>query len=316
MKLAIPRHIGFTLLLIAVAWVIADCGIAPAKVSLSDARIGPMLKAMEEVDRADYGFTPIATNAQISLEVASGGAYDAMLHVYDDTSRTIAFQKTPTGYRWISEQEIHQGPGWFQSVDGTFREYIVVEYQTEKVNGIPTNHLWITYTGDNTNLAGGELSLNEVQPVLALWKTATVLPKPPDLPGAGGFEPLALIMIGILLVAMFVIVVACCLVIGLAILATILVGTGIVSASIIVGFLCRSVSAGFRALFLLVGALLGIIGGIIGTLLTQSVWNSPLRWIVGIAAGLFAGLIVAWLFNRVWSFVVQKLTIRFKRLRK
>ena len=275
-----------------------------------------MLKAMEEVGRVDYGFTPISTNAQIRLEVASGGAYDAMLHVYDDTSRTIAFRKTPSGYRWISEQEIHRGPGWRQTVDGTFQEEIIVEYQTEKVNGIPTNFVWITYSGSDTNLIGRELSLNEIQPILSSWKTAPIQPKPPDLPGAGGFEPLALIMIGILLVAMFVIVVVCCLVIGLAILATILAGAGIVSASIIVGFLCRSVSAGFRALFLLVGALLGIIGGTIGTLVTQPVWNSPLRWIVGIAVGLFAGLLVAWLFNRSWSYVVQKLTIRFKRLRK
>jgi hypothetical protein len=56
---------------------------------------------MEQVDRTALKFTPVTTNARITLELSSHVSYDAMLHVYDRTSRTIAFRKTPSGYRWI-----------------------------------------------------------------------------------------------------------------------------------------------------------------------------------------------------------------------
>src|SRR5690554_1744462 len=92
----------------AVTAVLAGCdhGPFPKKVLLSDPEVEPFLRAMEQVDRASLGFTPVTTNAQIRLEIASGKDYDAMLHVYGTTSRTIGFRKTESGYRWISEQEI------------------------------------------------------------------------------------------------------------------------------------------------------------------------------------------------------------------
>jgi len=71
----------------------AGLGWPPDRVSLSDPQIQPLVKAMDQVDRASLGFTPVTTNAQISLELHSGGPYDAMLHVYGATSRTIAFRK-------------------------------------------------------------------------------------------------------------------------------------------------------------------------------------------------------------------------------
>src|SRR5437899_11920626 len=117
------KRLFFATLLFGALLALGGCGLSPKKVSLSDLEIQPLLKAMEQVDRDSLGFTPVTTNAQISLELHSpGGAYDAMLHVYDATSRTIAFRKTESGYRWIFEQESYEGPKWYQTVDGTFRE--------------------------------------------------------------------------------------------------------------------------------------------------------------------------------------------------
>src|SRR5688572_10875195 len=121
-------------------------GLGPTKVSLSDPKVQPLLQAMDRVDRQSLGFTPLTTNAQVTLETRPRANYDRMLHVYGDTSRTIAFRKDGSSYRWIAEQEIHFGPGWEQTIDGPTRERFVVEFQTERVNGIPTNELYIRYS--------------------------------------------------------------------------------------------------------------------------------------------------------------------------
>jgi hypothetical protein len=167
--------VGFILLFLLAVLTQTGCGLVPENVSLSDSRVQPLLKAMEQVDRPSLGFTPVTTNAQIKLETHSlAGSYDAMLHVYGATSRTIAFRKTATGYRWTAEQEIYQGPKWWQTMDGTFREEMIIEYQTERVNGIPTNQLSIRYQGSDTNLEGREFTLAEVRPILEKWKTSPV----------------------------------------------------------------------------------------------------------------------------------------------
>jgi len=293
-----------------------SCGRMPETVSLSDPKVQPLLKAMEQVDRASLGFTPVTTNAQIKLEIASGRAYDAMLHVYDATSRTIAFREIGSGFRWISEQEIYQGPKWYQTVDGTFRENFVIEYQTERVNGIPTNQLHIRYTGSDTNLRNREFTLTEVRPILEKWGTAPVEPWPGYIDGAPDFAPLTfvLFMLAALLVACFValIVGAVCFAI-----AAILVALGMVSTALLVGLLRRSISAGFRALFLQVGAVVGMAGGAIGTAIFTWIgkanWNSPLRWVTGIALGLLIGILFAWLFNKVWSRIALELTRKLER---
>ena len=166
-------------------WIGCDHGLFPKKVSLSDPEIQPFLKAMEQVDRSSLGFTPVSTNAQISLELhPPGGAYDAMLHVHGATSRTIAFRKNESGYRWIFEQESYEGPGWYQSIDGTFRESMLVEYQTERVDGVPTNQLYIRYTGSDTNLIDREFTLDEARPILEKWNTTPVEPWPGYIDGA------------------------------------------------------------------------------------------------------------------------------------
>lgn len=293
-----------------------DHGLSPKKVLLSDPEIEPLLRAMEQIDRASLGFTPITTNAQIRLEIASGRAYDAMLHVYGATSHTIAFRKTQSGYRWISEQEIHQGPKWYQTVDGTFREDMVIEYQTEQVDGIPTNQLYIRYTGSDTNLAGRELTLPEARSILAQWSTAPVEPWPGYIEGAPDLAPLTfvLFMLVAFLFACFVALVAGAVVLGITAIS---LTVGIISTALLIGVLRRSVSAAFRALFIQVGAAAGMIGGALATSIftwtTNASWNSPLRWLAGVMIGCLLGILFAWLFNRVWTRIARELTRKLER---
>ena len=153
----------------------SGCGVGPdlgpKRVSLSDTNVTPMLTAIAAVDRASLGFTPIPTNADILLEIGPRSGYDTMLHVYADTHRTIAFRKTSDGFRWIGEQEIHYGPKMFTDVDGTFQEHLVVEYQIEPVNGIPTNQIYVSYTGQDSRLAGrSDLTISNVTSFLEEWK--------------------------------------------------------------------------------------------------------------------------------------------------
>lgn len=318
--LLVPSFIrlGFTTTILTVLLAVGACGFAPEKVSLTDPRVEPLVKAMDQVDRTALGFTPVTTTAQIMLELRSSGSYDAMLHVYGATSRTIAFRKTQSGYRWISEQEVYEGPRWHQTVDGTFRDSIVIEYQTEPVDGIPTNHLSIRYTGSDTNLIGREFTLPEVRPILGKWSTSPVEPQPPDLPGEIFPDPLPAMVV---LFALLVLLAGCCLalvigVAGLAIVAIVL-ATGVVSAAVLIGLLRQSVSTGFRVLFIQLGALAGMVGGAVATCgitwITKSNWNIPLHLILGIGLGLIIGVLFAWLFNKVWGRIAQELTYKLEK---
>lgn len=155
-------------LLLSLALV--GCGFVPEKVQVSDPRLVPMWDAARSFDRAASGFSPLPDAGDIRLESRPRAGYDAMLHMYTKTSRTIAFRKTPTGYRWIGEQEAFEGPKKYTSVDGTFPEQIVLTFDLEPVSGSPTNQLDVSYWGEDSRLAGHRpLRLGDVQPILKEW---------------------------------------------------------------------------------------------------------------------------------------------------
>src|SRR5216110_1824250 len=91
-------------LAIGVALLLNSCGFVPEKVSWNDPRLAPLLKAIDAVDRASLGFTPIDRTSIVRLESRPQRGYDAMLHIDGRTSRTIAFRKTSGGYKWTHEQ--------------------------------------------------------------------------------------------------------------------------------------------------------------------------------------------------------------------
>jgi hypothetical protein len=304
-------------LLLAAGAIPGGCGRTasptPAETSLSAPEIQPMLAAMQQVDRTNLGFTPLSTNAHLTLELRpSGTPYDAMLHAYGETSRTIAFRKTPSGYRWIFEQETYEGPGWMQTVDGNFRERLTIQYQTEPVDGIPTNQIHITYTGTNSELQGRQFTLPEARTVLEKWKASPVEPQPPDIAGSDFPDPLPafLVLIAVLtaviIAGLILIVAAIC-----AIVLLVLLVAGIISASVLVGYLRGSLSAAFRTLFLQLGALGGMACGALATSVAIAIrnghWDSPLRWLIGIGLGLVAGILSACIFNYAWSRIARML---------
>ncbi len=146
------------------------CGIFPAKMRIDDPRVRPFLGAALEFDRSRHGFTPIPASGGVYLETRPRAGYDAMLHIYGKTSRTISFRKSATGYVWIGEQEIFEGPKVFKTVDGPMNEEIAPTYETTHISGSPLDRINITNTGEDSRLADQpNLSLDTVKPVLMEW---------------------------------------------------------------------------------------------------------------------------------------------------
>ena len=158
--------------LMLVMFVVAGCGFMPKRLLLSDPRVIPMIQATTSFDRAAYGFTPIPTNGYVFLESRPTKNYDAMLHFYGDTSRTIAFRKIPSGYKWIEEQEIFTGPNLYTNVDGVFHEQICLTFGIESSSGYSTNKLHVEYWGDDSRLTANRyaLTLTRVRPILQEWR--------------------------------------------------------------------------------------------------------------------------------------------------
>jgi hypothetical protein len=98
--------------------------------------------------------------------------YDAMLHIYGRTSRTIAFRKSAEGFRWIGEQEIYTGPHTYDSVDGKYREQISITSKTEAVAAQeqPSKQLSIRYHGEDSRLRKlKNLRWEDIKPILNEW---------------------------------------------------------------------------------------------------------------------------------------------------
>jgi hypothetical protein len=172
-------NIAVRILLVALLTTgLVSCGFLPEKVSMKDPKIRPLLAAAAKIDRASLGFTPLPQSADVRLEIPPfwrEAGYDAMLHIDAKTSRTIAFKKDEQGYHWIGEQEIHEGPNMYTTVDGTYHEQISITYELEHISGTPfLNRTFIDYMGDNTRFKKpwGELTLTDVAPTLQEWDAA------------------------------------------------------------------------------------------------------------------------------------------------
>jgi len=156
--------------LVVYSFFILGCSILSSGMTVDDERIAPMMEAINDVDRSSFGFTSIPKDSQIILEEGHQ-TYDVMLHIYSSkSSRTIAFLKTPDGYKWIHEQEIHSGPKKYTTPDGTFNEQIVITYETVRVSGVPLNQINIEYYGNDPRLSNqSNLTLSDVTPIIQEW---------------------------------------------------------------------------------------------------------------------------------------------------
>jgi hypothetical protein len=165
------RSVGYVAVLL-----LGACGMSPESVSWSDARLAPLIAAIESRnDRSALGFTPIDTASEVRLEVATDRAYDVMLHICGKTSRTVAFRKTVAGYEWIGEQETHRGPGKIETPDGQIDEHVTLTFDTAPISGTPIGALHIGYIGpDDTLMSKSSLRYGDVAARIDAWAKASL----------------------------------------------------------------------------------------------------------------------------------------------
>jgi len=158
---------------------------------------------------------------------------------------------------------------------------------------------------------------------LSAWANTNALVSPAAEPDEIGSPMVA----GFLMLVLFVAFVAGLFLLGfgaavgiaLIALAGGLTAFGIVSSSVVIGFLQRSVTAAFRALFLQLGAVAGIPCGIgatwLFTWLSHTDWSLGMHLWIGGLYGLLSGFLVALLFNFAWSSAVAWLIKRHEKRR-
>lgn len=148
------------------------CGPIPVEVSMDDTRVQALLESVSRGHRESCELSPIPKSAKkIELEMKAIGQYDAMLHIYAKTARTISFRRNKDeGYEWIAEQEVFQGPKQYTSNDGSFFEEIVLDCALPKSSEDAVPRFQISYHGDDPRLARqSELTLSDVKPTLTEW---------------------------------------------------------------------------------------------------------------------------------------------------
>lgn len=122
---------------------------------------------------------------------------------------------------------------------------------------------------------------------------------------------------GVFVLLFIVLIIASGVILGAVVLAAlgllaVLTAVGIVSSSVLIGFLRKKPSAAFRAFFLQAGAAGGVASGIVLSLLI--VWLFDLHvppkqaFAVGTVCGGLGGFGIGVLFNLAWGRIVQRLT--------
>lgn len=141
-------------------------------VHLGDPELKPF-DAMFSVNREQYGLTPLPKTGLVFIEGKSlHGDYDAMLHFMGNPGRTIAFRWDGKAYQWLGEQENFDGPGTYETPDGSFHEHVAIGYYQEAGFGTPKG-LTLLYVGHDGIQQGananGKLTLGEVKALLRGW---------------------------------------------------------------------------------------------------------------------------------------------------
>jgi hypothetical protein len=92
---------------------------------------------------------------------------------------------------------------------------------------------------------------------------------------------------------------------------------GVISSSVIFGFLKKNPASAFRMLFLQIGALAGLFCGIAGTLIASLIVD--FQWkdyaLYGCITGVLGGVFLAWLFNNAWGRMHGVMSIRYEARR-
>ena len=160
------QHLTLTLCVLT----ITACDLFPESVGINDPRIHDLIVAAQNVNRNQLGFMPLPAAGTVRWEHRPRRGYDAMLHFDDPAPRTIAFQATTAGWRWIGEQQIFKGPRRFSTPDGDLNEQVTITYEVSPVSGVPLNMIHIGYYDDDPRFEGRrQFDLKEIIPILIEW---------------------------------------------------------------------------------------------------------------------------------------------------
>lgn len=145
-------------------------------IKLSDKRLA-LFSDMFTFSRVKYGFSKLPVSPKrVMVDVYGNNTnYDVLLRIDDDlTSRTLAFKKVKSIYKWVGESETVQGPKKYTTGDGTFNERVTLTYETVNVSGAPLNKLYLTYKGPDKALAyksdDETIVLKDVNSMLSKWR--------------------------------------------------------------------------------------------------------------------------------------------------
>jgi hypothetical protein len=133
---------------------------------MNDPRIQPLLKAAQSFDRPVPWFHSHTASRRCVLGVATDCSLRCDATITAKTSRTVAFRKPDSGWSWIGDQEIFDGPKMVKIRDGTFPEHIGLTYEVKHISGAPTDRLMIDYLGEDPRLAHqSNLTLPDIRPI-------------------------------------------------------------------------------------------------------------------------------------------------------
>ncbi len=145
---------------------------------MGDEQLKPFLQALSVADSASLSFTPISSEAEIKiydskdqdcpLELSVGRDLHPPLDQY--VGQFICFQKIDGAYMWVGESELHF----------SFGERIFMRYGKlmSSDNYSTTHSLVIKYTGKDLRLQKSNLTLEDIQPVLAEWEMVRLASTP------------------------------------------------------------------------------------------------------------------------------------------
>lgn len=132
----------------------------------------PFREAAGRSDRDGYGFGPFPTEGDVRLEEgkAESTGYEILLHVGGKRLlREVAFIRDNSGaYRWIGEQEVHEGPREYDTEDGRHREFVAITYAEKAMRGWPQGSQ-VEYRGPDAALMTQNLSVEDARALIERW---------------------------------------------------------------------------------------------------------------------------------------------------
>jgi hypothetical protein len=139
--------------------------------SMDDPSLKPFATILV-VDRARYGLSPLPRDAKVTVEdepkCYANCGYDAMLHIYDKASHDVAFRKENGAYKWVGEQEVCRGPREYRTVNGRFKENVVISYFEHVEGQLDGLHIWYNRPEDPMGLH--EISVSTAKTILKAWR--------------------------------------------------------------------------------------------------------------------------------------------------